>query len=299
VQVNLLDGDGNAVTDGDDNPITTTTDDNGNYEFPGLLPGDYIVEFVANGTPYSFTVNDQGSDDSADSDADPSTGQSPVVTLGIGEINNTIDAGMYQTPSNDSPAVAIGNTVWEDSDNNAKMDTGEAGMSGVEVRLYADVDGDGVAEPGGDDGAPVRTVTTDANGKYLFPGVDPGNYFVAIVPPTGYNSSAGSNADPVPNDQADSSGDDGAPNSGAGVIVTQVFAAAWSTGPTGEEGNPANFPDDSAYMTIDFGLTQDPNAVTLSGMSASSGSALLWALGLLAIGLMGLGAFLWQRRRAM
>jgi hypothetical protein len=195
--------------------------------------------------------------------------------------------------------VAIGNTVWDDSNDDGSMNSGETGMAGVEVRLYVDRDDDGVAEPGGDDGAPVRTVTTDANGKYLFPGVDPGKYFVAIAPPSGYNSSTGSNDDPVPNDQAASSGDDGAPNSGAGVIVTQVFAAAWNSGPTGEEGNPANFPDDSAYMTIDFGLTQAPNAVTLSGMSASSSSTLLWALGLMAIGLMGLGAFLWQRRRAM
>ena len=57
-------------------------------------------------------------------------------------------------------------------------------------------------------------------------------------------------------------------------------------------------------MTVDFGFVSSadaapPNAITLSGMSVDGGSSVIWALGLLAIGLMGLAVYLWQRRRAM
>ncbi len=45
-EVKLLDEDGNPVLDEDGNPITTTTDENGFYEFTGLTPGDYKVMFV-------------------------------------------------------------------------------------------------------------------------------------------------------------------------------------------------------------------------------------------------------------
>ncbi len=71
---------------------TTKTDSNGEYKFCGLKPGKYKVKFEQPNT-YLFTLKDQG-DDTKDSDVDDS-GWSQVVTLKAGEINMSVDAGIY------------------------------------------------------------------------------------------------------------------------------------------------------------------------------------------------------------
>jgi hypothetical protein len=57
------------------------------------MPGDYYVEFV---TPdgYVFSPQDQGADDTIDSDADPATGMTACTTLEPGENDITWDAGL-------------------------------------------------------------------------------------------------------------------------------------------------------------------------------------------------------------
>ncbi|NUM71160.1 MAG: choice-of-anchor A family protein [Ignavibacteriaceae bacterium] len=74
----------------------TTTDASGNYSFANLTAGDYYVKFIAP-SGYAFSPKDQGSDDAADSDADPSTGKTACVTLGSNETNNTLDGGLYES----------------------------------------------------------------------------------------------------------------------------------------------------------------------------------------------------------
>ncbi|WP_040769697.1 DUF7467 domain-containing protein [Novipirellula maiorica] len=78
----------------------------------------------------------------------------------------------------------LGNFVWLDVNRNGIQDDGDTGVNGVSVHLYADVDGDGVAEPGGDDGPAIATqVTTTLGttpGYYLFEDLDPGAYFVVF-----------------------------------------------------------------------------------------------------------------------
>ncbi|MEE9310063.1 MAG: IPTL-CTERM sorting domain-containing protein, partial [Cocleimonas sp.] len=46
VVLQLLDSNGDPVLDANDNPITTTTDTEGNYQFLNLLPGDYQISQV-------------------------------------------------------------------------------------------------------------------------------------------------------------------------------------------------------------------------------------------------------------
>jgi hypothetical protein len=87
--VRLLDCLGNEVA-------RTNTDANGGYLFTGLVPGSYVVQFVAtNG--FTFTTPNVGSDDAIDSDANPGDGKSPCTTLISGETNRTVDAGLFRT----------------------------------------------------------------------------------------------------------------------------------------------------------------------------------------------------------
>ena len=77
---------------GSGQPSATTTTSNGYSSFYRLEPGAYSLGFVLpNG--YAFTLAHQGSNDDLDSDADPSSGRTPCVTLGEDAWDATLDAG--------------------------------------------------------------------------------------------------------------------------------------------------------------------------------------------------------------
>lgn len=207
----------------DDVPLASTvtgagpSGEAGWYRFPNLAPGSYYVQFHPPPT-YAVTAADAGGDDALDSDADPATACSPLVTLGSGESNRTIDAGLLPP----EPA-AVGDYVWFDLDAEGDQDESPfVGVNGVTVRLYAD-DGDGVPEPGADDGAPLRATATadDVHGRpgyYLFDLLAPGvPYFVEFVLPA---SATGFTArDAAGDDAVDSDAD-------AGTGLTPVFTLA-------------------------------------------------------------------------
>ncbi len=86
VTVRLLDPSGSVLG-------TTVTNAEGYYEFRGLRPGDYVVEFVPP-AGFGFTMHHEGLDTAKDSDADRATGRSEVVNLSAGEFDPTIDAGL-------------------------------------------------------------------------------------------------------------------------------------------------------------------------------------------------------------
>jgi hypothetical protein len=108
-----------------------------------------------------------GTDDTKDSDFDPTTGISQVVTInplgtGISKDNPTVDGGLY------SPKGSLGDYVWKDANNNGIQDASEVGVSGVIIELYKG-------------GVKVSADTTDASGKYLFTNLDAGNYNIKVV----------------------------------------------------------------------------------------------------------------------
>mgnify|MGYP000898471460 FL=1 len=72
---------------------TTTTDANGNYLFTGLKAGTYTVGFTEK-TGFDFTAANAGGNEALDSDADPVTGLTGPITLGIGQTNLEVDAGL-------------------------------------------------------------------------------------------------------------------------------------------------------------------------------------------------------------
>jgi uncharacterized repeat protein (TIGR01451 family) len=149
VTVTLLDADGNELS-------TTTTDADGAYLFDGLAPGTYTVTFSDLPADHVATTTGAGSDNTVDSN-----GLTTTVTLAENEHNPTIDLGIY-------PLAAIGDRVWFDLDRNGIQDDGEESTPGVTVTL---LDGDGNE---------VATATTDADGRYLFDGLRPGDYTVVF-----------------------------------------------------------------------------------------------------------------------
>jgi Tol biopolymer transport system component len=78
---------------------STVTDRGGYYSFNNLSPGDYFVKFW---TPADFalTIQNAGTDDIRDSDADITTGQTPVIPLETGDNDLSWDAGLFFTGGN-------------------------------------------------------------------------------------------------------------------------------------------------------------------------------------------------------
>ena len=158
----LLDGNGNPILDKDGNPVTTTTDENGNYQFTGLAPGNYKVSIVDPTTgDLAGLTNTQAYNGRNATEASVTIGDSSVQGVDFGFVK---------------PAT-IGDRVWNDQDRNG-VDNGEPGVPGVTV-ILKDASGNEVA----------RT-KTDANGNYRFEGVLPGTYSVSIEVPSGYEAVA-------------------------------------------------------------------------------------------------------------
>ncbi|WP_239614042.1 SdrD B-like domain-containing protein [Cohnella mopanensis] len=147
----------------------------GYYEFTGLLPGKYRVKFPETSGTRILTFKGKGSDRNADSNAN-ANGYTDDINLRLGEIIDTIDAG-YVVP------VKLGDYVWEDGDVDGQQGgAGDSPRAGVVVNLL-DSSNNPVKET---DGTTNRTVTTAANGKYLFDNLLPGSYKVEFALPPGY-----------------------------------------------------------------------------------------------------------------
>ena len=73
---------------------TTTTDADGLYAFFDLAPGNYYLKFVPPAGDI-FTLQDLGSDDTIDSDANLASGQTDPISLSLGEVNTSLDAGIW------------------------------------------------------------------------------------------------------------------------------------------------------------------------------------------------------------
>lgn len=137
----------------------------GYYAFVDLEPGTYYVAFGDFPNNYVLGRANQGSDDEADSDADPRTGRTGMYTLAAGQWDRSVDAGLI-------PESTLGDYVWADDDRDGIQDDSEVGVQGVTVKLY-----------NADDDALLRTTTTDGNGAYLFDRLIEGNYYVVFEAP--------------------------------------------------------------------------------------------------------------------
>ena len=149
--------DGLAATADDVAYGTRTTDASGDYLFDGLPPGDYFAEFDLATLPsgYLATLQDGGTDDELDSDADRVTGSTaPTGLVSSGGSNLTLDLGIILP-------VAIGDRVWEDRNADGTQDPAETGIADVGVTLW-NVGPDGLV--GTADDVEVSTTVTSPTG---------------------------------------------------------------------------------------------------------------------------------------
>ena len=71
--------------------------DPGYYQFSGLDAGDYFLKFVPP-VDYYLTTQNQGGDDTKDSDVSQITGITDIFSLVSGDENYSFDAGVTPTP---------------------------------------------------------------------------------------------------------------------------------------------------------------------------------------------------------
>ncbi|MEM7093492.1 MAG: SdrD B-like domain-containing protein [Actinomycetota bacterium] len=133
VTVNLWTSSGGAP---DTQINTTTTAGGGLYQFTGVAAGDYHVQFIAP-SGRTFVAQDQGGDDAADSDPDPSTGITGVITVAAGVDDLTIDAGIAQVQA---PGLDIVKTVVSPSTAcPANFAAGADGLDTIQADIGDDV----------------------------------------------------------------------------------------------------------------------------------------------------------------
>jgi len=167
---------------------TDTTDVNGEYYFEELPPcREYYVEFDNLPQYYVTSRVNIGSNDSIDSDPLRLTQLTSPTVIEPEEVDLTWDAGLFL------PKASIGDYVWEDDNNDGYNNNGETPVANIRVVLYT-CNGDSVDQD-----------FTDANGRYGFSELIPGDYYVAFRDlPAGYLITL---QDQDPNDAADSDAD--------------------------------------------------------------------------------------------
>ncbi len=160
VTLDLLDSGGNVLA-------TAITDENGAYDFTGLLAGTYRVRVSDTGGVLQGLNLSAGTNPTSD------------IVLTAGQDYDLAD--FPYAPSGGTGT--IGNRVWHDQNNDGVRQSDEPGFEGVSVDLWLDVDNDGVITPGTDN--LLRTEFTDTNGEYEFNALPESNYLVTVSDSSG------------------------------------------------------------------------------------------------------------------
>ncbi|MEA1954496.1 MAG: SdrD B-like domain-containing protein, partial [Campylobacterota bacterium] len=154
---------------------STDTDALGNYLFEDYAEGNYSIEFDLSTLPehYGVTKENEGNDDTNDSDANIETGITSSEYLIPGDDIRTFDMGIYLLGT-------ISGMVLEDiNDDNI----GDRPMADITINLYDE------------NGNLVATTVTDANGYYEFSGLPQGTYTIHEIQPNGYLDVGETNGD--------------------------------------------------------------------------------------------------------
>lgn len=158
VVVVLLQTNGSPVLDENNDPITTVTDEFGNYSFPVITPGDYRVAHVPPGGMIAVDDMDGGN-----------------LTINGDQTAISVLPGADVTGQDfvDAALVSLSGSVLADADDDGDGDTG---ISGVTITL---VNASNVT---------IATTTTNNLGQYSFANIPAGSYRIVETQPTGYTS---------------------------------------------------------------------------------------------------------------
>ena len=148
---------------------STITDNSGLYKFSNVTPSSYYVQFLLP-AGYVFSPMNAGSDSTKNSDAAAANGKTNCFTIAPNQNDISRDAGMYL------PKASVGDKVWNDLNHDGSQDNpiSELGIPNVVVKLYTC------------GGSLVFTTVTDQAGNYLFSNLDPGDYYIQYMLPSGF-----------------------------------------------------------------------------------------------------------------
>ncbi len=268
---------------------TQTTDSNGNFNFTNLSEGNYLVSVQlvpnvwANGPILTSGTNPNNDVDNDNNGVINFNNEvfSFYITLTAGgeptndgdgaDGNQTLDFGLITCPP--PPAtVNLGNKIWNDVNNNGRMEADEPGIGNLKVRLYEDANGDNMP-----DGPAIDSVFTSGAGVYGFSNLDNGKYIVGVVfSSTAYGKATGpvgTGANPD-NDIIDDN--NGVNLAGNSEVRTNAISLEAGTEPI-NDGDGAN-----GNLTLNIGLLEKsggPLPVTLvqfNGTGAGSKAILNW-----------------------
>jgi len=239
-------------------------DNNGVQDALGLTSGLVTLGDIA-GEPIDETLRDL--DATLDEDG----------TMIDNRSNLTVDFGL-------TPLYRLGNLVWEDFNNDGIADPGEPGIEGVLVQLLDDT------------GTVIAETVTDADGHYLFDGLDAGDYQVNLPgnqtpvladPQPGIIAGALDDLTTSGAPEADAEGNTDNDNNGVatgsdhlsglvtlgGDLIGEPLAETLRNGdPTLDEDGA--YPDTSSNLTVDFGFFRGlrlGNQVFLDGQQGNPG----------------------------
>jgi hypothetical protein len=144
--------------------------------------------------------------------------------------------------------LSLGDLVFEDSNSNGVKDTGEPGIAGALVQLFATGDDNAIGGTGS--AADTQTgsdILTTSSGTYLFNLVPPGNYYVKVTPPVDYLEAGGTAS--VIDDNINDNNDGSQPGGSGTPLYSPVVNLAG-----GAESLADDDADADTNLSIDFGL---------------------------------------------
>jgi SdrD B-like protein/GEVED domain-containing protein/type IX secretion system substrate protein len=150
--------------------MTTISDVDGNYSFSNLLDGNYQVKVSTNDSdlPKDAFGNLSISTNGSTYNMTISSGDvTSINNIACSNCSDDLDFGFAKLG-------AIGSTIFSDANGNGAKDWTETGIEGVTVYLCDAVVGTC------NSGSALQSTVTDATGAYLFSGLVPGDYTVAV-----------------------------------------------------------------------------------------------------------------------
>ncbi len=134
----------------------------------GTGGADFYIDSNGDGDEWVHLVDVQVNRDSVVPEPTPTPTSTPTPT-----------PTLTPTPTPTPPTARVEGKIWNDLNKDYILNEGEPGVPDATVRLL-----DAVS-------ASARyTVTSNAEGIYVFPAVDPGTYKLEVIPPSGYQAPA-------------------------------------------------------------------------------------------------------------